>query len=35
MKKTIPYEYYFDFIAEDAIRIAGTRVGIEIIIEDY
>jgi hypothetical protein len=24
-----------NFIAEDAIRIAGTRVGIEIIIEDY
>jgi len=28
-------ESYFDFIAEDAIRIAGTRVGIETVLRDY
>jgi len=28
-------EKYFDFIAEDTIRIAGTRVGIETVIDDY
>jgi uncharacterized protein (DUF433 family) len=28
-------ENYFEFIAEDAIRLAGTRVGIETIIDDY
>ena len=28
-------ESYFDFIAEDAIRIAGTRVGIESVLRDY
>lgn len=28
-------EEYFDFIAEDAIRLAGTRVGIETVIDDY
>lgn len=28
-------ERYFDFIAEDAIRIAGTCVGIETVLRDY
>lgn len=28
-------EEYFDFIAEDAIRLAGTRVGLETVIDDY
>ena len=28
-------EKYFDFIAEDAIRLTGTRVGIEAVIDDY
>lgn len=26
---------YFDFLNEDDIRIKGTRVGIETVIEDY
>ena len=28
-------ESYFDFISEDAIRIRGTRVGIETVVRDY
>ncbi len=28
-------ERYFEFIGEDAIRIAGTRVGIETVLRDY
>jgi uncharacterized protein (DUF433 family) len=28
-------EQYFDFVASDAIRIAGTRVGIETVVGDY
>lgn len=28
-------EQYFDFLGEDAIRIAGTRVGIETVVRDY
>jgi len=28
-------ESYFEFIAEDTIRIAGTRVGIETVVRDY
>ena len=28
-------ERYFDFVAEDVIRIKGTRVGIETVLEDY
>jgi uncharacterized protein (DUF433 family) len=28
-------ESYFEFIGEDAIRVAGTRVGIETILRDY
>ena len=28
-------ESNFEFISPDAIRVKGTRVGIEIIIEDY
>jgi len=26
---------YFDFLAEDDIRIKGTRIGIETVIDDY
>jgi uncharacterized protein (DUF433 family) len=26
---------YFDFLSEDDIRIKGTRVGIETVLEDY
>ena len=28
-------ESYFEFIAENAIRIAGTRVGVETVVRDY
>ncbi len=28
-------ERYFDFVSEDAIRVAGTRVGIETIVRAY
>ena len=28
-------ESYFEFLAPDAIRIAGTRVGIETVVRDY
>jgi uncharacterized protein (DUF433 family) len=28
-------ESYFEFIGEEAIRIAGTRVGIETVLWDY
>jgi uncharacterized protein (DUF433 family) len=28
-------EHYFDFVGEDAIRIAGTRIGIETVVRDY
>jgi uncharacterized protein (DUF433 family) len=28
-------ESYFDFVADDAIRIKGTRVGIETVLWDY
>jgi uncharacterized protein (DUF433 family) len=28
-------ESYFDFVSEDTIRIKGTRVGIETVLEDY
>ena len=28
-------ERYFDFLSEDDIRIAGTRVGIETVLYDY
>ena len=28
-------EGYFEFIGEEAIRIAGTRVGIETVLRDY
>lgn len=28
-------ESYFEFVNEDAIRIAGTRVGIETVLRDY
>jgi len=36
LKETImELESYFEFIGEDAIRIAGTRVGIETVLCDY
>jgi uncharacterized protein (DUF433 family) len=28
-------ESYFEFLAEDAIRLMGTRVGIETVLRDY
>jgi uncharacterized protein (DUF433 family) len=28
-------EQYFEFLGNDAIRIAGTRVGIETVVRDY
>ncbi len=28
-------ESYFDFISSDDIRIKGTRIGIEIVLDDY
>jgi uncharacterized protein (DUF433 family) len=31
----VELESYFEFLAEDAIRIAGTRVGIETVVYDY
>jgi uncharacterized protein (DUF433 family) len=30
-----PMENYFDFLSPDDIRIKGTRVGIETILDDY
>jgi uncharacterized protein (DUF433 family) len=34
-RRTMELESYFEFIGEDAIRIAGTRVGIETVLRDY
>jgi len=34
-EKIMKLESYFEFIGEDAIRIAGTRVGIETVLRDY
>jgi uncharacterized protein (DUF433 family) len=31
----VELESYFEFLADDAIRIAGTRVGIETVVGDY
>ena len=30
-----PMESYFDFLGPDDIRIKGTRVGIETVLDDY
>jgi uncharacterized protein (DUF433 family) len=30
-----PMENYFDFLGPDDIRIKGTRVGIETVLDDY
>lgn len=30
-----PMENYFDFLGPDDIRIRGTRVGIETVLDDY
>jgi uncharacterized protein (DUF433 family) len=30
-----PLEEYFDFLSPDDIRIKGTRVGIETVLDDY
>lgn len=35
MKDAMQWERYFDFLADDVIRIKGTRVGVERVIEDY
>ncbi|MEA3341849.1 MAG: DUF433 domain-containing protein, partial [Chloroflexota bacterium] len=32
---THPIENYFDFASPADIRIKGTRVGIEIVLDDY
>lgn len=32
---TVELESYFEFLSEEDIRIRGTRVGIETILEDY
>lgn len=29
------WNYYFDFLNEDDIRLKGTRVGIETVLDDY
>src|SRR6266516_7071072 len=34
-KKVTEFESYFEFVGEDAIRIVGTRVGIETVLRDY
>ena len=28
-------ESYFDFLAQDDVRLKGTRVGIKTVLEDY
>ncbi len=33
MKDAMQWERYFDFLADDVIRIKGTRVGVERVIE--
>jgi hypothetical protein len=33
--KQINMDEYFDFLIADDIRIKGTRVGIETVIDDY
>jgi uncharacterized protein (DUF433 family) len=35
MEGGMSWERYLDFVAEDIIRIKGTRVGIETVIGDY
>ena len=30
-----PIENYFDFLSPDDIRIKGTRIGIETVLDDY
>ena len=35
MKDMQPIEDYFDFQSPDDIRIKGTRVGIETVLDDY
>ena len=30
-----PMENYFDFLSPDDIRIKGTRIGIETVLDDY
>lgn len=30
-----PLENHFDFLSPDDIRIKGTRVGIETVLDDY
>lgn len=31
----IDWKTYFDFLSEDDIRVKGTRVGIETVLDDY
>jgi len=31
----VELESYFDFVTEEAIRVKGTRIGIETVVRDY
>lgn len=35
MEDTMDLESYFDFVSDNAIRLKGTRIGIERILQDY
>jgi uncharacterized protein (DUF433 family) len=35
MEESMQLEDYFDFLAEDDIRLKGTRIGIETILYEY
>ncbi len=35
LEQVMKLEGYFEFVNEEAIRIAGTRVGIETVLRDY
>lgn len=35
MGDTMELESYFDFVSDNAIRLKGTRIGIERILRDY
>ena len=34
-EKQVELESYFDFVSAEDIRIKGTRIGIETVLEDY
>ena len=35
MERTVQLEDYFEFLETKDIRIQGTRIGIEVVIEDF